>query len=142
MSSVRPWPRVWKTNALDRKAIIVNVAKGLEEKTLKRMSQVISEELHAPMKHVATLSGPSHAEEVCRGLPTAAVAAGLDRKIVSRVQTLFENDFFRVYPHDDLIGVELGGTLKNIFAIACAVSPTVWVSETTAARGYSDAGFK
>jgi len=124
---------VWKTNSLDKKAIVINVAKGLEEKTLKRMSQVISEELHVPINRIASLSGPSHAEEVCRGLPTATVAAGIDKKTVARVQTLFENDFFRVYPHDDLIGVELGGTLKNIFAIACGISDGLGLGDNSRA---------
>jgi glycerol-3-phosphate dehydrogenase (NAD(P)+) len=131
---VRPtMSAVWKTNALDRKAVIVSVAKGLEEKTLMRMSQIVSEELHLPMKQVTCLSGPSHAEEVCRGLPTATVAAGLDKKVVARVQALFENEFFRVYAHNDLIGVELGGTLKNIFAIACGISDGLGLGDNSRA---------
>ncbi len=125
---------VWKTNAPSTaSAIVINVSKGLEEKTLKRMSQVISEELHLPMKHVTSLSGPSHAEEVCRGMPTATVAAGLDKKTVLRVKALFQDDFFRVYPHDDLIGVELGGTLKNIFAIACGISDGLGLGDNSRA---------
>ncbi len=124
---------VWKTNALERKAIIINVSKGLEEKTLKRMSQVISEELHVPLNRVASLSGPSHAEEVCRHMPTAIVAAGLDKKIVARVQSLFQTDFFRVYATQDLIGVELGGMLKNIFAIACGISDGLGLGDNSRA---------
>src|ERR1019366_1420525 len=96
-----------KTGALAKGAVIVSVAKGLEEKTLKRMSEVIREELHLPAKNVIALTGPSHAEEVCQRMPTAVVVAGLDLKTVTRVQALFQDDFFRLYPHRDLIGAEL-----------------------------------
>jgi len=113
---------VKKTGMLDPRAVIVSVSKGLEEKTLKRMSQVIADELRIPAKRVAALSGPSHAEEVCQHLPTAVVAAAQEGALASRVKALFETDFFRVYALTDLTGVELGGTLKNIFAIACGIS--------------------
>jgi glycerol-3-phosphate dehydrogenase (NAD(P)+) len=124
---------VQKTGALHPKAIVVSVTKGLEEKTLKRMSQIISEELHIPLKRIAALSGPSHAEEVCQKMPTAVVAAALDKTTALRVKTLFEEDFFRVYPHQDLIGVELGGTLKNIFAIACGISDGLGLGDNSRA---------
>src|SRR5438552_2455480 len=127
MSSVK------KTGALDPKAVVVSVSKGLEEKTLKRMSQVIAEELRMPMKRVAALSGPSHAEEVCHHLPTAVVSAAQDRALAGRVKTLFEQDFFRVYALSDLVGVELGGTLKNIFAIACGISDGLGLGDNSRA---------
>ncbi len=122
-----------KTQALHPKAIVVSVSKGLEEKTLQRMSEVIAEELGWPAKRVAVLSGPSHAEEVCQHHPTAVVTAGRDRAVVSRVKALFERDFFRVYPQDDLVGVELGGALKNVFAIACGISDGLGLGDNSRA---------
>lgn len=111
-----------RARPLTRGAIVVSVSKGLEEKSLRRMSQIITEELGVSLSQVIALSGPSHAEEVCRRMPTAVVAAGTNAANVRRVQNLFEEDFFRVYPQSDLVGVELGGTLKNIFAIACGIA--------------------
>jgi len=118
---------------LSAQTIVVSVTKGLEEETQKRMSQVIVEELRLPVGRVAVLSGPSHAEEVCRGLPTATVVAGTDRATVTRLQTLFNGEFFRVYAHSDLIGVELGGTLKNVIAIACGISDGLGFGDNTRA---------
>jgi glycerol-3-phosphate dehydrogenase (NAD(P)+) len=96
--------------------IRVNVAKGIENDTLSRMSQVIAE-VGGPGS-VLTLSGPSHAEEVGRGLPATVVAAGPDNAAAEVVQQAFTNDFFRVYTSPDIVGVELGGSLKNVIAIA------------------------
>ncbi len=96
--------------------IRVNVAKGIENETLSRMSQVIAE-VGGPGP-VLTLSGPSHAEEVGRGLPATVVAAGPDSVAAEVVQQAFTNDFFRVYTSPDIVGVELGGSLKNVIAIA------------------------
>ena len=124
---------VKKTGALHPKSIVVSVSKGLEEKTLKRMSQIIGEELRLPLKRVIALSGPSHAEEVCARMPTAVVAAGMDQAAVRRVKALFEEDFFRVYPHHDLVGVELAGTLKNIFAIICGISDGLGLGDNSRA---------
>jgi glycerol-3-phosphate dehydrogenase (NAD(P)+) len=100
--------------------ISVNVAKGLEKDTLKRMSQVLQEEL-APHVRIATLSGPSHAEEVSRGIPTAVVVASPDEDLNCQVQETFLSDHFRVYTNDDMVGVELAGSLKNIIAIAAGI---------------------
>jgi glycerol-3-phosphate dehydrogenase (NAD(P)+) len=111
----------------------VSVAKGLEDKTLKRMSQVIADEAHVPTQQVAVLSGPSHAEEVCRHLPTAMVSASVDSALATRVQQLFTQPYFRVYTHDDLVGVELGGTLKNIFAIGCGISDGIGLGDNSKA---------
>jgi len=122
-----------KSGAIDSKAVIVSVAKGLEEKSLKRMSEVISEELEIPEKRVTALTGPSHAEEVCRRMPTATVIAGTDKKTVARVRALFEDDFFRVYPHHDLIGAELAGSLKNIFAIICGIADGLGLGDNSRA---------
>jgi glycerol-3-phosphate dehydrogenase (NAD(P)+) len=124
---------VKKTNALDPQAVIVSVSKGLEEKTLLRLSQVIAGELHWPAKRITVLSGPSHAEEVCRRMPTATVVAGVDRHTVLRICALFQENFFRVYPHHDVVGVELGGMLKNIFAIACGISDGLGLGDNSRA---------
>ncbi|MEW5995221.1 MAG: NAD(P)H-dependent glycerol-3-phosphate dehydrogenase, partial [Candidatus Zixiibacteriota bacterium] len=107
---------------LDSETGLVNLAKGIETRTLKRMSEVIAGELEFPSPRIATISGPSHAEEVIRDMPTAVVAAGYDNEFVTKVQHLFSSSGFRVYQSDDLIGVELGGSLKNIIAIAAGIA--------------------
>ncbi len=99
--------------------IVVNVAKGLEEDTLMRLSQVITDEI--PQCRVAVLSGPSHAEEVGRKLPSTCVAASGDIETAKEVQDAFINPYFRIYVNDDIIGVELGGALKNLIALAAGV---------------------
>jgi glycerol-3-phosphate dehydrogenase (NAD(P)+) len=122
-----------KSGALHPKALVVSVTKGFEERTLKRMSEVIREELRCPEKRIVVLSGPSHAEEVSLQMPTASVVAGVEAKSVSRIQNLFQETFFRLYPHNDLIGVELGGTIKNIFAIACGISDGLGLGDNSRA---------
>lgn len=99
--------------------IRVNVAKGIENDTLLRMSQVLRQ-VQGPCP-VATLSGPSHAEEVARDLPATAVAASGDDAVCQTVQAAFMSQTFRVYTSADLIGVELGGSLKNVFAVAAGI---------------------
>lgn len=100
--------------------IIVNVAKGIEQKTLKRMSEIAHDKM-ANMKYV-TLSGPSHAEEVGLAMPTTVVVASTDIKLAEYVQDIFMTDKFRVYTSGDVIGVELGGALKNIIALGAGIS--------------------
>ena len=100
-------------------AIVVSAAKGLELDTLDRMSQVIRHEL--PGRRTAVLSGPSFAIEVARGLPTAVVVASTDASAASRVQELLRGPTFRLYASDDVTGVEFGGALKNVIAIAAGV---------------------
>jgi len=101
---------------------MVNLAKGIEIDTLKRMSEVIAEILPGSEKAgMATISGPSHAEEVARDMPTSVVAASLRADFAERLQHLFSNETFRVYRSTDLIGVELGGSLKNVIAIAAGI---------------------
>ena len=103
-----------------KKTIIVNAAKGLEQSTLLRLSQVIEEEM--PENPVAVLSGPSHAEEVARELPTTVVVASKSMAAAKEVQNTFMSRFFRVYTNEDLVGVELAGALKNIIALAAGMS--------------------
>lgn len=101
-------------------AIVVSAAKGLEEGTLRRMSEVIGEELPQPSR-VVVLSGPSFATEVARGLPTAVLAASTDAGAAAAVQHEFRGPAFRLYRSDDVVGVEVGGATKNIIAIAAGV---------------------
>ena len=96
--------------------IVVNVAKGFEKGTLKFLTDVISEEL--PKNDVVAFSGPSHAEEVARNMPTSIVAASKSLEAAEKVQEIMSGGCLRVYTATDLIGVELGGALKNIIAIA------------------------
>lgn len=101
---------------------IVNLAKGIENNTLNRMSEVLLQELPKSLHdRIVTLSGPSHAEEVSRNMPTTVVAASENIEVAEKVQSVFANDLFRVYTSTDLIGVELGGSLKNVIAIAAGI---------------------
>jgi len=102
-------------------AIIVNLAKGIEQNTLKRMSELIAEILPHPADKIATLHGPSHAEEVARQVPTAVVAASNSELTAQIVQEVFRSPHFRVYTNSDVIGVEIGGAVKNIIAIAAGI---------------------
>ena len=107
--------------------LIVNVAKGIEGDTLMTMSDIISQEI--PSANVAVLSGPSHAEEVGRGLPTTIVAGAKDRETALYVQNVFMSPVFRVYTSPDVLGIELGGSLKNVIALARELQ-TVWDTGT------------
>ncbi|MBU0615364.1 MAG: NAD(P)-dependent glycerol-3-phosphate dehydrogenase [Nanoarchaeota archaeon] len=104
---------------ISKDAIIINVSKGIEQGTCKRISTIIEEVL--PERTVAVLSGPNHAEEVIRGLPTATVIACEDPHHLPELIKLFETDNFKVYGHDDVIGVEICAAFKNITAIATGV---------------------
>lgn len=101
-------------------AIIVNVAKGIEQKSLMRMSEIASE--YTELDRYVVLSGPSHAEEVGRRLPTTVAAASYSIESAEKIQDLFMTDRFRVYTTEDVVGVELGGALKNIIALGAGIS--------------------
>ena len=102
--------------------IVVNVAKGVENRTLMTMSEMLHDALPSiSSSNIATLSGPSHAEEVSRKIPTAVVAASADINTARVVQQAFMMPYFRVYASTDLRGVELGGSLKNVIAIAAGI---------------------
>jgi glycerol-3-phosphate dehydrogenase (NAD(P)+) len=103
-----------------KKTIFLSVTKGIEINSSKRMSEVIHAEL-GPVK-LAVLSGPTIASEVAKEIPTTAVAASNDKQIRKTIQAVFSTKRFRVYTNSDVIGVELGGSLKNVIAIACGVS--------------------
>lgn len=100
--------------------IIVNVAKGIETSTLMLMSDITEEFL--PENKFVALSGPSHAEEVSKKMPTTIVAASKDRYAAEKIQDVFTTDYLRVYTNPDIIGVEIGGSLKNIIALGAGIS--------------------
>jgi glycerol-3-phosphate dehydrogenase (NAD(P)+) len=111
--------------------IVVNTAKGLESGTLKTMSKVTEESL--PNNRVAILTGPSHAEELARGVPTTIVVASADREVSYYVQNTLSNSKFRIYVNDDILGCELGGSLKNVIALAAGVSDGLGLGDNTKA---------
>ena len=110
---------------------IVILSKGLEDKTLKTMSEVVSDEIKKSV--CVALSGPSHAEEVARKIPTAVVAACKDTEIAKFVQEVFMCPSFRVYTNDDILGVELGGALKNVIALCAGITDGIGFGDNTKA---------
>lgn len=111
--------------------IIVDVAKGIEEDTLMTLSQQIEEEIL--QANVAVLSGPSHAEEVGRGLPTAVVIGAKTEETARYLQEMFMNHVFRVYISSDMLGMELGGALKNVIALAAGIADGMGYGDNTKA---------
>lgn len=122
--------------------LIVNVSKGVEEKTLMTMSQIIEEEL--PLAEVAVLSGPSHAEEVGRGLPTTIVVGAKKKATAEYLQNIFMNEAFRVYISPDILGIELGAALKNVVALAAGIADGLGYGDNAKAalitRGITEIG--
>ncbi len=116
---------------INKDAIVVNLAKGLEKETLKRLSEVIGEEL--PDNDVVVLSGPTHAEEVALGVPSLLVVSSLNPEASLKVQKTFMCQNFRIYKNDDIVGVELGGALKNIIAIAAGIADELKLGDNTIA---------
>lgn len=111
--------------------IIVDVAKGIEDDTLMTLSQQIGQEI--PQADVAVLSGPSHAEEVGRGLPTTVVVGARTEKTAVYLQEMFMNEVFRVYTSPDMLGMELGGSLKNVIALAAGIADGMGYGDNTKA---------
>lgn len=111
--------------------IVVDVAKGIEDNTYKTMTEIIEEE--CPQARVGILSGPSHAEEVSRGIPTTIVAGAKERDVAEYIQDTFMNDTFRVYTSPDVIGIELGGALKNVIALAAGIVDGLGFGDNTKA---------
>lgn len=120
--------------------IVVSIAKGIEESTQKRLSEVIEEEI--PNNPIVILSGPSHAEEVAIDIPTTVVVASKNMEAAAKTQDLFMTNKFRVYTNDDLVGVEIAGAVKNIIALAAGVSDGIGYGDNTKAalmtRGMSE----
>lgn len=111
--------------------IIVNVAKGIEDGTLLTLSDILNEEL--PGCDIAVLSGPSHAEEVSRSVPTTCVVGAKSSQTARKIQDCFMTDFFRVYTSPDIIGIELGGSLKNVIALAAGMADGLGFGDNTKA---------
>ena len=126
----------------NKNQVIVNVAKGLEDDTLLRLSEVIEE--CVPQCAVCTLVGPSHAEEVGRGVPTACAISCKDMEVAKMVQNEFVNPTFRLYTNDDMIGMEIGAALKNVIALAAGISDGLGFGDNTKAalmaRGITEIG--
>ena len=110
---------------------ILNVAKGIEEHTLMTLSEIIEQEI--PQADVAVMSGPSHAEEVGRGIPTTIVVGAKSRETAEYIQNLFMNEVFRVYISPDILGMELGGALKNVVALAAGIADGLGYGDNTKA---------
>jgi glycerol-3-phosphate dehydrogenase (NAD(P)+) len=110
---------------------IVNVAKGIEEHTLMTLSEIIEQEI--PQADVAVLSGPSHAEEVSRGMPTSVVVGAKSKATAEYIQNLFMSEVFRVYISPDILGIELGGALKNVVALAAGIADGLGYGDNTKA---------
>ena len=114
--------------------VICNVAKGIENETLMTMSEVLLDVLkHEKKENVAILSGPSHAEEVCRKMPTAIVSSAYKNKAAKLVQDAFMTPYFRVYVNEDIRGVELGGAIKNVIAVGAGISDGAGFGDNTKA---------
>ena len=112
--------KIKKHRSLLKNKIFVSVSKGIEAKSLKRVSQLIEKELK--VSNIAVLSGPNIAQEVLRGIPSTSILACESKRIGEKLQVLFNTPTFRIYLHKDVVGVELGGALKNIIALACGIS--------------------
>ena len=111
--------------------VVVNTGKGLEDGTLKRMSEVLGEEI--PNNPIVVLSGPSHAEEVALGMPTTVVASSNEIKYADYIQSVMSNNTFRIYINDDIIGCELGGSLKNVIALCAGICDGMGFGDNTKA---------
>ena len=128
---------------IEAQALIVSASKGIENDSLMLLSQVFEELLPAALyKQLGFLSGPSFAKEVSQGMPTAVVAAAKDPSVAEQIQTVFSTEKFRVYTHDDIVGVELGGAMKNVIALAAGVGDGLGFGYNTRAalitRGLSE----
>jgi len=128
------------SSIVSKNQIIVSIAKGIEEGSLKRLSQVIQEEM--PNNPVVILSGPSHAEEIAADIPTTVVVSSTKMEYAKIIQDVFMTQNLRVYTNDDIIGVEIGGSVKNIIALAAGVSDGIGYGDNTKAalmtRGMSE----
>ena len=120
-------------SAMWQQTTVVSASKGIERGSLLRISELLEEILEIPAQRFVCLSGPSHAEEVARKLPTTVVAASQSQKNAELVQGLFNCDSFRVYASTDLIGVELGGSLKNVIALCAGIVDGLGFGDNTKA---------
>ena len=116
---------------IQKEQILLTVSKGIEEKSLLTMSQILEEIF--PENPVAVLSGPSHAEEVSRFLPTTIVCAAKEESCAKTIQKTFQSDSFRVYINKDVLGVEIGAALKNVIALAAGIADGLGYGDNTKA---------
>ncbi len=116
---------------VEKDQLIVVVSKGIEEDTLMILSDIVEQEI--PQANVAVLSGPSHAEEVGRHLPTTVVAGAKTKETAEKIQEYFMNQVFRVYSSSDMLGIELGGSLKNVIALAAGMADGLGFGDNTKA---------
>ena len=125
---------------LSRRSVIVSTAKGLEGGSLKRMSEIISEVF--PDNTIVVMSGPSHAEELGRGIPTAVAVASYNRSAAEMIQQSFSDNTLRLYVNDDVVGCEIGGAVKHVIALCCGVTDGLGLGDNTKAalitRGLSE----
>ena len=125
---------------VEKGQVIVCVAKGIEEQTLMTLSDIVEEEI--PAAYTAVMCGPSHAEEVGIGLPTTVVAGAKKQSVAEGVQDIFMNEVFRVYTSPDVLGMELGGSLKNVIALAAGMADGLGYGDNSKAalitRGISE----
>lgn len=129
-----PFVRATAKNAssfIAKDQIIVNVGKGIEENTLETLTDIIKDEI--PQADVAVLSGPSHAEEVSRGIPTTCVVGADSKDTAHFIQDVFMSERFRVYTSPDVIGIELGGSIKNVIALAAGIADGLGFGDNTKA---------
>ncbi len=111
--------------------VFLSCSKGIELETSKRMSEIITDSF--PDNPIAVISGPNHAEEIARGLPAAATIGSTNQDVSQRLQAIFNSERFRIYTADDIAGIELGGALKNIFAIAAGVASALKLGDNAIA---------
>lgn len=119
------------SKSIKKDTIIISIAKGMEVESGLRLSEVISQEI--PNNPVVILSGPSHAEEVALNIPTTVVATSTDKEYAKLVQDLFMTKNFRVYTNDDIVGVEVGGAVKNVIALAAGISDGIGYGDNSKA---------
>lgn len=120
-------------DSFKKNKIIVNIAKGIETNTLKTVSQIINEVINVDYSKIVTISGPSHAEEVISGFPTTLVSASKNHDAAMGVQKVFSNSNMRIYSSSDIRGVELGGAMKNVIAIAAGISDGIGYGDNSKA---------
>ncbi len=113
--------------------IVLNTAKGLEENSLKRMSEIFAEEMDADLNPYAMLSGPSHAEEVLQKIPTAVVIASPHIEVAKAARSFLSGEFLRVYTNQDIVGVEIGAALKNVIALGTGIADGLGYGDNTKA---------
>lgn len=115
----------------EKDLIVLNISKGIEEGTYLTLSKVLKEEL--PQCKIAVMSGPSHAEEVAKEIPTTNVVASDDIRVSEYIQSILTNPYFRIYTNVDMIGVEIGGSLKNVYALCCGIIDGMGLGDNTKA---------